>query len=147
MCARADDIGFTLLELLVVLTILALLGALLPRLTRDSPGQQVRTTATSLAADLRLLRSEAARRHVVTELVLQPGAYRLSPGGMIRRPPKQVTLSYAPAGPDMLDRVADRLRFFGDGSSSGGKVIVRDGKAEASVQVAWIGGAIAVHAP
>jgi len=147
MRPQAHDTGFTLIELLVVLTILALLGVLLPRLTRSSPGLQVRAAAASLAADLRLLRSEAARHHVVTELVLQPEAYRLSPGGTIRRPPSQVTLSYAPAVPDMLDRAADRLRFFGDGSSSGGKIILRDGKAEASVQVAWIGGAIAVHAP
>jgi general secretion pathway protein H len=138
--------GFTLLELLVVVAILALLAALVPRLTRHSPGLTVRATATALAADLRALRTQATRRRQATELVLGDNAYMLSAGSVTRSISTDVSLSYTAPEPDLLGRPANRLKFFSDGSSSGGIITLRDGKSRAFVEVNWLNGAAFVHA-
>jgi general secretion pathway protein H len=138
--------GFTLLELLVVLVVLGLLATLIPPLTRASPALQVRGAAVSLAADLRLLRSEAMRGHATTTLVLETGGYRLSTRPDTLTLPKGLKVSYARQEPDLLDRPTDRLNFFPDGSASGGTVTVSSGTVATALEVGWLDGAITAHA-
>ena len=50
--------GFTLIELLVVLTVIALIATIAtPMIQRAVPGVELKTTAESLRAELRLARS------------------------------------------------------------------------------------------
>jgi len=69
--ATGSTRGFTLVELMVVLTILALLAASLPvALNRFVPARRVVTAADRLIADVHRLQSEAAGPGVPTRLVV-----------------------------------------------------------------------------
>lgn len=76
--------GFTLLELMVVLAITAVLGALAtPSFSALLARHRLRSAAHNLQADLALARLEASRRGLTIHLSFQPGAqwcYALSAG-------------------------------------------------------------------
>ena len=68
---HAGNDGFTLLEMLVVLTILGIVAALaVPRLTRPSDGLRLQTAARDLVGALRLTRATAILRNAVATLVI-----------------------------------------------------------------------------
>lgn len=69
--------GFTLLELLIVVTIIAIIGAIgMPNLRRDRP--QVRDAARVVMADLNRARSEAIRLNATVSVTIDTagGFYR-----------------------------------------------------------------------
>lgn len=73
--ARSTRRGFTLIELMVVLCIMAILAMMAqPRLARTIQRDRVRRAGQKLAADARLLQSEAVRMRTQTALGINPGA-------------------------------------------------------------------------
>lgn len=67
--------GFTLIELMVVIVILAVLTTLgIPSFMEMIQNTQVRTAAESILDGLQLARSEAVRRNAHTQFVLGPGS-------------------------------------------------------------------------
>ncbi|MBI4989123.1 MAG: GspH/FimT family pseudopilin [Rhodocyclales bacterium] len=70
----SEQRGFTLIELMVVITILAILATLgIPSLMEMLQNTQVRTAAESILDGLQVARSEAVRRNAHTQFVLGPG--------------------------------------------------------------------------
>jgi general secretion pathway protein H len=138
--------GFTLLELLVVLAIMTLMIVVAPRLVGGSAGLQVRAAATGLAADVRLLRQLAISQHVTTQLVLGTHGYTLQPAGVVRMLPTNLVLHLDSEVPDLLGTFASVLRFFPDGSSTGGIVAIRVGNVGGYVRIRWLDGSVMVDA-
>ena len=68
--------GFTLLEILVVLVIVAVLAGLLVFTYRDNPQQRVRREAAALAAVLNLAADEAVMQNIELGLVIDDEGYR-----------------------------------------------------------------------
>ena len=136
--------GFTLVELLVVLTIIALAMAAVPALLTGLPSIRLRTAADDMVATLRELHQQAIRRGETTELVLDPAAraYWMSTDPGLHRLPEIVAeigfkpATAAPAGGSIS------IRFFADGSASGGTVLLKNGKHLAAVTVDWLTGRI-----
>jgi general secretion pathway protein H len=109
--------GFSLVEMLVVLAILGLLIGLVSPFVAPREGQDLRTLAHAVAADLRLLRDEAIRHSATTRFALAEGGYVLRPSGRAKPLPARLW-------PD-TEYVID---FFPDGSSTGGVLsLVRNG--------------------
>lgn len=74
MRRQSEQRGFTLIELMVVITILAVLATLgIPSLMEMLQNTQVRTAAESILDGLQVARSEAVRRNAHTQFVLGPG--------------------------------------------------------------------------
>ena len=75
MCARRRTGGFTLIELMVVIVVLAVLTTLgIPSFMEMIQNPQLRTAAESIYDGLQLARSEAVRRNAHTQFVLGPGS-------------------------------------------------------------------------
>jgi general secretion pathway protein H len=137
--------GFTLLELLVVLAILGVLSAVaLPHLRLNS-GTRLRSVTHALVADLRQCRAEAIRSGSATALIPDAGKYTLQPSGRSRALPAGISLmSEATAGQLLSDPAGD-VRFFADGSSTGGVLTLRQADVAVRILVRGLDGKAGEH--
>src|SRR5215207_1423692 len=121
--------GFTLLEILVVLAILGLALVLVTGFRPPwSRGFDLDSTAAELAAHLRLVRSEAIARDrpVAFELDLANHQYRR--GRAAARPlPRELLIELVTITGERQGAAAGAIRFYADGSSSGGRIVLADG--------------------
>jgi prepilin-type N-terminal cleavage/methylation domain-containing protein len=137
--------GFTLLELVAVLALLALmLGLVLPGLQRSFKRERDRATVRQLVVALRSGRSAAAtsRERVRLFLDLNTGRYRLEGSGrggeLSGMRPAEAHLVWQDQG-----RRQGYIAFYGDGSSSGGYLALVDQSGQRhSLQVEIITGKV-----
>ncbi len=79
---RKDETGFSLLELLVVLGVMAVLAATaVPLLTDNIPRFQLKSAARVLLADFQRAKVEAVKRNCNVEIRFSPGVY--NPAGEV----------------------------------------------------------------
>ena len=138
--------GFTLLELIVVLAIAALvLGAVLPLGSRRG-GRELERAARDVAASLRLVRERAILANATTALTvdLEHGFYQ-GEGGRAAAFPRGAEVRLATAVAEEESPRIGRIRFYPDGSASGGGVLLaRDGE-RLAVLVDWLTGGVSVR--
>jgi len=140
--ANAAASGFTLIEVLVVLAIIAVLVTVaLPRLQLDD-GTRLRATSFALESDLRLLRNTAMRTGKPTGLIPTIEGYALEPAGLKRSVPTGFTLSAEAPRSDLLLGRRPQIRFFGDGGSTGGILTLRRDTLSSQVEVRGLDGKI-----
>ena len=138
--------GFTLIELLVALAVLGLALALIAGYKPPwSRGLRLQTTATELAAGLRLARSEAIlnNRPVLFDLDLIGHRYRVG-GGMPRPLPANPSLELLTISGQALNGREGDIRFNPDGSSTGGRISLADGQRRIGVGVDWLTGRVSI---
>jgi general secretion pathway protein H len=135
--------GFTLLELLVVLGIVALALALVaPSMGRTRTGLELRTTAHELAGHLRSVRAAAQRGNVEHVLSIDLAGRRYWAAGVVpsRSVPPPLSMELQLPDSERVGAAAGRVRFFPDGSASGGRILIRDARATAAIAVDWLNG-------
>ena len=144
-CSVRDD-GFTLIELLVSL---AILGFALTLIAGYKPpwsrGLGLQATAGELAAGLRLARSEAilSNRPVLFDLDLIGHRYRIGTGTP-RGLPADLSLELLTISGEALNGREGDIRFNPDGSSTGGRISLADGRRRIGVGVDWLTGRVSV---
>jgi general secretion pathway protein H len=141
--------GFTLLETLVVLTILGLTLALFASRGADhNRSVSLRGAADHLAESLRLARTDAiAQGHSLAFSVITnpPGWHE--PSGETTTLPADVSLRVSTVG-GFGSAVGDNaIRFEPDGSSSGGAITLSEGAQSLEIRVDWLTGGVAVAKP
>lgn len=144
---RVGQHGFTLLELLMVLVIAVLLVAVVPPLISGMSGAtELRSAARQLAAGLRFARNEAVTRQREAVLTLDLSKHRFAVSGDPREIalPESLSLHLYTAQSELLDQATGNIRFFPDGSSTGGAVTVSGPKLAYRINVDWLTGAIAI---
>ena len=141
--ARKD--GFTLLELLVVLAIIALMVVIAaPRFAGSLPGAELESGARKLAAGLREARSLAVSRNRGIPFTLSGGANRYAVGsnGKTRQLPGKLAITLVTATTEITGAKQGSIRFFPDGSSTGGRIELTGAGGKRSIEVDWLTGRI-----
>jgi len=150
MNARRHSAGFTLVELLVVLAMIALLVALVrPLYSTAVPGARVRTEILDLAMSLRQSRNRAISDGKMIAVEFDTEHARYAIGSDITELPASTQLFAAQRGMNPIELLAThdpivRLEFHPDGSSTGASVELRNKSASWQLDVDWLTGRVRV---
>ena len=137
--------GFTLLELLIVITILALTSTLVG-INLGGDRANLDSIARTLVTDLQYVRSKALVSNSDTGLVvdLDSGAY-YSRAAQIERPlPASIAVEMTVDVRDTGGNIG-RIAFYPDGSSSGGKLRLSRNGRSLEITIAWLNGYVTVE--
>jgi general secretion pathway protein H len=143
-CARAR--GFTLLEMLAVILLIGIATAAVSfSVSQGLASARVRAASSELAGALRATRAQAIVHSEERNFDVDTRAntYR---GAR----PKDVTLpeglriSITSAKQDRPNDHTGRIRFFPDGSSTGGRITLQSGRRQWHVNVSWLTGEVRV---
>lgn len=136
--------GFTLVELLVVLAIAVLAMTTVPPLfSAAMPGVELKAAARRTLSSLRLARELAIRQGKNVVLIVDVEERRLElPQHRTLRLPSRLDLKLEAADREMLDEHRGGIRFFPDGTSTGGRVLLAAGDSGYQVGVNWLTGRV-----
>lgn len=136
--------GFTLIELIAVIVLLAIVLAVSTlSLSRSLSSAKVRAASKDLVAALRYTRGQAIVKGKPQALVLnlENNSY-LAPGKKSVSLPKDMVMRLTTADTEQTGANSGGIRFFADGSSTGGHISVLMGNREWRINVAWLTGEI-----
>jgi len=150
MNARHHSAGFTLVELLVVLAMIALLVALArPMYSAAVPGARVRGEILDLAMSLRQSRNRAisSGKIIAVEFDTEQARYAIGPDIVVLS--GNTRLFALQRGINPIQAISTdvpivRLEFHPDGSSTGASVELRNASASWQLDVDWLTGRIRV---
>jgi len=144
---RGNARGVTLLEMLVVLSIMAVIAAIVvPVFTGGVSGSELKGATREVAAGLRLARSEAlaTRKETRVMLDLENRSFQVERDPRTHALPKQIELKLFTAQSDLVSDKVGAIRFFPDGGSNGGRVTLAVGERKFNVDVDWLTGRVAI---
>ena len=139
--------GVTLLELLIVLSIMAILAAIVvPIFGGGVSAGELKGATREIAAGLRLARSEAlaTRKETRVMLDLEGRTFQVERDARTHTLPRQIELKLFTAQSDLVNEKIGAIRFFPDGGSNGGRVTLTAGERKFNVDVDWLTGRVAI---
>jgi general secretion pathway protein H len=139
---RSMNAGFTLIEMLVVMTIMARVATIaVPLLAHPSGSLTLETTTRALAGALRFARAEAIAQNVDIALDIDVDQRTFQSTTMpLQRFEPGIVAELRVAEPERVTSSHGAFRFFPDGSSTGGDIILRLRDKEARICVNWLTG-------
>ncbi|HET6604075.1 MAG TPA: GspH/FimT family pseudopilin [Xanthomonadaceae bacterium] len=141
--------GFTLVEIIAVVALIALLAVVVTATIGGGlTGARVRGASKDLVAALRYTRGQAivTRQSQALVLNLEERWYQ-APGRDSVDLPKDMELHLLTAREELIDEGSGRIRFFPDGSSSGGRVTLVLGEVRWQLDVHWLTGDVDLIEP
>lgn len=141
-----SNAGFTLLELIIVLSIMVLgFGAVAVNMSAGNDSMALKAAARDLASGLRYVRSQAIISHTQATLDfnLSENSYLLTGQNKIYSIPENIDVTVSTAKEDLNEGVA-RLRFFPDGSSTGGRITLEKNKLAREININWLTGHVSL---
>lgn len=143
--ADAREQGFTLAELLIVIALLALFAGL-ALANYTGPQQQVslRMATSTLVNQLQMAKAQAGKRNTESTLVFDAATRSHWVEGVTRvhTLPQSVSADFETVHDERITGTRGRVRFYPDGTASGGRFILRAGKSQSTVTVDWMTGAV-----
>jgi general secretion pathway protein H len=145
--ARRED-GFTLIELLVVMSIAALLFVLIaPSGPRQRDRAEMANSARAIAAALRMARSRAiaSDRPAIFAVDVEAGRFTGAAAGTIGELPRGASVMLTTTQDETSSASRGAIRFYPDGSSTGGGLTILRSADRYDVLVDWLTGAVSIH--
>jgi len=139
---RRASAGFTLVEVMVVMVIIALImGLVATSMSRSISAAEARAASRELVASLRYTRARAIidKAEQVFLVDTENRSYQ-APGRDKVELPEGVDLTITTATSELVSDAVSGIRFFPDGGSTGGHIELTVNKREYRVNVAWLTG-------
>lgn len=136
--------GYTLMELMVVLIIMVSLFALVaPNFSTASTSNELRAASRQMVAALREARSHAVTTRNITAftLDLEQGTFQVD-GRRTVQLPSQLELTLVTGQSELRGKGRATIRFYADGSSTGGLITLASEGRVLQLEVAWLTGRI-----
>jgi general secretion pathway protein H len=143
-CTLHLNKGFTLLELIVVLFIVVLGFSVVGiNLSSGNDATELKASARDIVSALRFARGQALISHQETTVTLDlaENTYTVSSRDRIYPIPKAIDVTVVTAQSELSEGSAS-IRFFADGSSTGGRITLELGKATWQIDINWLTGQI-----
>ena len=134
--------GFTLVELMVVMVIIALvMGLVGTSMARSISGAEARAASRKLVTSLRYTRARAIidKAEQVFEVDIEKRSYK-APGRDEVNLPEGVDVTITTARSEVTSEAVSGIRFFPDGGSTGGHIDLTVNDREYRINVAWLTG-------
>jgi general secretion pathway protein H len=143
MLFRANSsAGFSLLEMLIVIAILTLVSIIaVPQLSRPSDSVRLQALVGDLRGAMRLTRAAAVAKG--RDLVLLVDVDRRNFQSLVvamKTYSPDLTVQMTVAEPERITASHGGFRFFADGSSTGGDLVVRGRDKEIKICLDWLTG-------
>jgi len=141
------EAGFTLLEVICVVAIIAMLGAiLLPALPRGTSRARLEAYAVETAAMLKADRNAAMRRHtaIVTQVDATERSVRSGSSGRQIRLPADVKFDALLSARCNRRPAGSTIQFFASGMSCGGVIALTRQGTGYEVRVHWLTGGVEI---
>jgi general secretion pathway protein H len=140
--------GFTLIEIIVVLaiavTVMAVVGSVM---FRGASVHDLKAAARTLASGLRQAQSTAmvTKRDAILTLDVESREYFLPNDKRAHKLPDGLELKLFTAQSEAESEKRGAIRFYPDGSSTGGRITVSAGERKFLVDVDWLTGRVAIN--
>ncbi len=137
--------GFTLLELLVVLFIMVLGFSVVGiNLSSGHSTTAIRVASRDMVSALRYTRGQSLMLHQEATMTidLTENTYTVSDRPKSYIIPKSISLTVVTAQSEVRGNGIGNIRFFPDGSSTGGRITLEQDKLAAEININWLTGQI-----
>jgi len=144
-CAFRFNKGFTLIELMVVLFIVVIgFTAIGMRLSSGSDSTEHKGVARDVVSALRYARGQALMTHQETTVTfdLAENSYKVSERDTVYPIPQTIDVSLVTGQKELSGEGQGSVRFFPDGSSSGGRVTLERSGRALKIDINWLTGLI-----
>jgi general secretion pathway protein H len=140
------ETGFTLFELLVVLVLFSVIAsASAPVIGRGFGGGRADVAARDVATALRRTRGHAMVANAERTLHVDvEGRTVRDDRSRSTALPANLRIDFLGARDEQISGTTGGIRFYPDGSSSGGEITIEDGRSQFHVQVEWLTGRVVV---
>jgi len=139
--------GFTLIELTIVLLIVVLgFSVIGTNIASGNKSAQLKALSRDLASALRYARGQALISHkeVAVAINLAENSYQLTNRDKTFHFSDEIDLTLVIAQDEFEGEEIGHLRFYPDGSSSGGRITLEWGNLSSKIDVNWLSGAIVI---
>lgn len=146
---QAATDGFTLIELIVVLTIIGMLTILIPGfMLRDNGSLGLDVATRKITEGLRKVQNSAIFQNQDQLFTLDVEQRQFLPGeaAIPVQIDRNIGLRFVTARQERLSEDMGQIRFFADGSSTGGRIILELKDQLSVIEVDWLIGQISVVA-
>jgi general secretion pathway protein H len=140
--------GFTLIEIIIVLMIAVLgFGVIANNISSGNYGTKLQLIAYEIASALRYAQSQAliTQKSTSVDIDLSENSYVVSNQDKKHKFNKEIAVTLEIAEQEYTDNQIARIRFFSDGSSTGGRIKLEWKGVLRQIDVNWITGKVTVN--